>query len=121
VWEKLIRRPLEGAIVEKLRRRGIPFALELHRTIHYFAALSRLITNVGRATIRVYQMDSQSRAFEVPFVSGLDAGTPLRCPRPMAAQSIVAWTPARILGALFAALVSAPVQLAPAMIIRRRA
>jgi len=96
-------------------------AKEMYRTIHYFAALSRLITNVGRATIRVYQMDSQSRAFEVPFVSGLDAGTPLRCPRPMAAQSIVAWTPARILGALFAALVLAPVQLAPAMITRRRA
>jgi hypothetical protein len=39
----------------------------------------------------------------------------------MAAQSIVAWTPARILGALFAALVLVPVQLAPAMITRRRA
>jgi hypothetical protein len=94
---------------------------KLHRSIHYFAALSRLITVVGRATIRVYQMDSQSRAFEVPFASGLDAGTPLRCPRPMAAQAILVWTPARIAGALFAALVLAPAQLAPAMITRRRA
>jgi hypothetical protein len=119
VSEKLIRGSLDAAIMEKLRQGGIPFAPELHRTIHYFAALSRLITVVGRATIRVYQMDSQSRAFEVP--SGLDAGTPLRCPRPMAAQSIVVWTPARILGALFAALVLAPIQLAPAMITRRRA
>jgi hypothetical protein len=64
-------------------------------------------------------MDSQSRAFEVPPAP--DAGTPLRCPRPMAAQPILVWTPARIVGALFAALVLAPVQLAPAVITRRRA
>jgi hypothetical protein len=64
-------------------------------------------------------MDSQSRAFEVP--PALDAGTPLRCPRPMAAQPILVWTPARIVGALFAALILAPAQLAPAVITRRRA
>jgi len=39
----------------------------------------------------------------------------------MAAQPILVWTPARIVGALFAALVLAPAQLAPAVITRRRA
>jgi hypothetical protein len=39
----------------------------------------------------------------------------------MAAQPIAVWTPARIVGALFAALILAPAQLAPAMITRRRA
>jgi hypothetical protein len=39
----------------------------------------------------------------------------------MAAQAILVWTPARIAGALFTALILAPAQLAPAMITRRRA
>src|ERR1700744_2316615 len=46
------------------------------------------------------QMDSNSRVFE----SSLDltpVGVPLRCPRPMTAQPVVVWTPARVLGALF--------------------
>ena len=67
----------------------------------------------------ISQMDSQTRAFEGPFA--LEAGTPPRCPRPMSAQPIVAWTPARILGALLMALVLAPAQLVPAVINRRRA
>ena len=64
-----------------------------------------------------WQMDSESRAFEVPP----DTGTPPPCPRPMMAQSIVVWTPLRIIGALFAALVSVPAQPATAAITRRRA
>lgn len=64
-------------------------------------------------------MDSQSRAFEVPSLP--DGGTPLPCHRPMIAQPIMVWTPARILAALFTALILAPVQLVPAVINRRRA
>jgi hypothetical protein len=41
---------LEAAIMEKLRQfNKQSAALELHRTIHDFAALSRFITNVERA------------------------------------------------------------------------
>jgi hypothetical protein len=43
----------------------------------------------------------------------------LRCPRTMAAQPLVPWTLGRLAVALFAALVSAPAQLAPALIRRR--
>jgi len=67
-----------------------------------------------------YQMDSQSRVFEAPVEENL-AGTPLRCPRTMAIQPLVPWTPSRILAALFLALVAMPAQLAPAMLSRRRA
>jgi hypothetical protein len=51
--EKLVRwLPLEAAIVEKLRHlSAIVAAPELDGTIHHFAALSRLITKVGRAAI----------------------------------------------------------------------
>jgi len=66
------------------------------------------------------QMDSQSRAFEAPIEEHL-AGTPLPCPRPMVVQSLVPWTPGRLLGALFVALVSVPAQLAPVVLNRRRA
>jgi hypothetical protein len=45
---------------------------------------------------------------------------PLRCPQPMIAQSLVPWTPGRILSAFFMALVSAPALLVPAAITRRR-
>jgi len=92
-----------------------------HRTIHVFAVLSRLITDVGRAVLCwVYQMDSEFRAFEAPVEATL-AGTPLRCPRPMTAQPLVPWTMGRILMAFLVALISAPAQLAPAVINRRRA
>ncbi|HEX2760009.1 MAG TPA: hypothetical protein VHM27_05820 [Rhizomicrobium sp.] len=65
-------------------------------------------------------MDSQSRAFEAPVEEHL-TGTPLPCPRPMVAQSLVPWTPSRLAGALFLALVSVPAQLAPVVLNRRRA
>ena len=65
-------------------------------------------------------MDSQSRAFEAPVEEHF-TGTPLRCPRPMAIQPLVPWTPGRILTTLFLALVSVPGQLAPAVLSRRRA
>ena len=64
-------------------------------------------------------MDSQSRVFEAP-VEAVPAGTPLRCPRPMLAQSLQAWTPASAAATLMTALVSQPAQLAPA-VSRRRA
>jgi len=66
------------------------------------------------------KMDSQSRAFEAPVEEPF-SGTPLRCPRPMVAQSLVPWTASRILAALFLALVSMPAQLAPVVLNRRRA
>jgi hypothetical protein len=44
--------PLEAAIMEKLRQlSAIVAAPDLRGTIHHFAALSRLITKVGRAAI----------------------------------------------------------------------
>ncbi|HEY0266155.1 MAG TPA: hypothetical protein VGC16_05340 [Rhizomicrobium sp.] len=64
-------------------------------------------------------MDSQSRAFESSHDSHLlAAGTPLRCPRPMVAQPVVVWTPARVLGALFSVILSVPraALMAPAVI-----
>ena len=64
-------------------------------------------------------MDSQSRAFEGSLAPV--AGTPLPCPRPMIAQAVTVQTPARAVGALFAALIWAPAQLVPAVINRRRA
>jgi len=64
-------------------------------------------------------MDSQSRAFEAP-VEEHASGTPLRCPRPMAAQPLVPWTAGRIIAALVLALVAMPAQLAP-VVNRRRA
>jgi hypothetical protein len=65
-------------------------------------------------------MDSQSRVFEAPVEENL-AGVPLRCHRSMRAQSLVPWTPTRILATLFQAAVAMPAQLAPARITRRRA
>lgn len=92
-----------------------------HRTIHVFAVLSRLITEVGRAFILLgLQMDSESRAFEAPVEATL-TGTPLRCPRPMTAQKLVPWTVSRLLVASVMALIAVPAQLAPAVINRRRA
>jgi hypothetical protein len=70
--------------------------------------------------LELMQMDSQSRAFEAPLEAA-PAGTPLRCPRTMTAQSIQTLSPARIAAALILALVSPPTQLAPAIISRRRA
>lgn len=64
-------------------------------------------------------MDSEPRAFEAAFV--LDAGTPLRCPRPMLAQPLVPWTPARLIAAGLMAMLWVPAQLVPAVINRRRA
>ena len=92
-----------------------------HRTIHVFAVLSRLITEVGRASYCwVLQMDSESRAFEAPVEATL-TGTPLRCPRPMTAQKLVPWTVSRLVVASLMAVIAVPAQLAPAVINRRRA
>ncbi len=67
-------------------------------------------------------MDSESRAFEAGFdANAAFAGTPLPCPRPMAPQALAPVTPGRLLRALFAALPSVPLRLAPARIKRRRA
>ncbi len=67
-------------------------------------------------------MDSQSRAFESSLEPDL-AGVPLRCPRPMLAQPVVVWTPARVLGALFSLILSVPraAVMAPAVLRNRRA
>jgi hypothetical protein len=67
------------------------------------------------------QMDSESRAFEAPVEAATLAGTPLRCPRRMTAQPLVPWTMVRVLMVCLTALISAPIQLAPALINRRRA
>ncbi|MEO8302080.1 MAG: hypothetical protein ABI608_09815 [Rhizomicrobium sp.] len=64
-------------------------------------------------------MDSEFRAFEAPVEARL-SGTPLRCPRAMIAQPLVPWTAGRIVMAGLGALISAPAQLAPAVISRRR-
>jgi hypothetical protein len=69
--------------------------------------------------LELMTMDSQFRAFEAT-VEAAPAGTPLRCPRPMLAQSLQTWTPAAAAAALMMALVSQPAQLAPA-VSRRRA
>jgi len=64
-------------------------------------------------------MDSQSRAFEsYPETIPVPAGTPLRCPRPMAAQSLAVWTPFSIVGALLMAVLTVPraLLLAPSAI-----
>ena len=65
-------------------------------------------------------MDSQPRVFETSLEAPL--GTPLSCYRPMRPQPIVVWTPYRIVGALFMALLSVPraALLAPAVINRNR-
>jgi len=66
-------------------------------------------------------MDSQSRAFEGPLGPLIqNVGTPPRCYRAMLAQPIVALAPGR-LAVLFVALISAPLQIAPAILKRRRA
>ena len=65
-------------------------------------------------------MESQARAFEAPLETLSEAATPLRCPRTMAPQPLVPWTPARLLGALLTALVSAPALLLQPAINRRR-
>ena len=66
-------------------------------------------------------MDSESRAFEVTLEPAQEAGTPLPCPRPMMAQPLLVWTPARIIGVLFMGLLSVPTHLVPAALNRRRA
>jgi hypothetical protein len=67
-------------------------------------------------------MDSQLRAFELPFEAHVSCGTPPRCPRAMTAQTIQVWTPTRILGVLLMAMLSAPriAIAAPALIGRGR-
>ena len=66
-------------------------------------------------------MDSQSRVFEAPFETLSETATPLRCPRTMAPQPLVPWTPTRLLGALLTALVSVPALWLQPAINRRRA
>jgi hypothetical protein len=57
--------------------------------------------------------DYQSRASQAALESAelSETATPLPCFRPMIAQPLVAWTPARLLAAGAVALVSAPVLL----------
>ena len=71
--------------------------------------------------MEIAHMDAEVPDFEVPTELNLVEGaTPLRCPRSMAPQSLVSWTPARLLGALMMALISAPsLLLSPAMNRRR--
>jgi hypothetical protein len=64
-------------------------------------------------------MDSPSRLFDAPVETTL-AGVPLPCHRPMHAQALVPWTPARALVALFQAAVAMPALL-PVKLNRRRA
>ncbi|HEX4027367.1 MAG TPA: hypothetical protein VHX18_07070 [Rhizomicrobium sp.] len=67
-------------------------------------------------------MDSQFRAFEAPLETTLsETATPLRCPRTMAPQALVPWTPARLLGALLMTLLSTPALLLQPATSRRRA
>lgn len=67
-------------------------------------------------------MDSQARAFEAPPEATLsETATPLRCHRTMRPQSLVPWTPTRLVGALLMKLVSAPVRLPQPATNRRRA
>jgi len=68
--------------------------------------------------LELMTMDSQSRAFEAQ-VEAAPAGTPLRCPRPMIAQSLQTWTPASAAAALLTALVSQPAHLVPTLSRRR--
>jgi len=65
-------------------------------------------------------MDVQSRVFEAPVEENL-AGVPLRCHRSMRPQSLVPWTPGRILVTLVQVAVAVPAQLVPARLNRRRA
>jgi len=64
-------------------------------------------------------MDSQSRVFEGQTLN--ETATPLRCPRTMSPQSLVPWTPSRLLVAGLTAMLSAPVQLLQPALNRRRA
>jgi hypothetical protein len=68
-------------------------------------------------------MESQFRAFE--FAQDASAGTPLCCPRVMAAQTLTVATPVSLIGSLLTALLYIPraAVLAPAAIrmTRRRA
>ena len=121
--------PIEAEIMEKLRP-GIPLhvgpvkndsCLGIARTDPLFR---RIVTfhyrNRMGCNLLGLQMNSQSRVFEAP-VEEHPSGTPLRCHRPMTIQSLVPWTPGRILASLFLALVSKPAQRAPVLLSRRRA
>jgi hypothetical protein len=67
------------------------------------------------------QMDTQVPVFEVPTEFNLvEAATPLRCPRLMHPQSLVPWTPTRLLGALVVTLRTAPSLLLSPAVNRRR-
>jgi hypothetical protein len=66
-------------------------------------------------------MDSQSRAFEAHLETLSETATPLRCPHTMSPQSLVPWTPGRLLVAGLTALLSAPVLLLQPAVNRRRA
>ena len=77
---------------------------------------------MGHRLLEFARMDSQSRAFEAPVESSLsEAATPLRCHQIMKPQPLVPWTPARLLGALLMAMVSAPALLLQPATSRRRA
>ncbi len=65
-------------------------------------------------------MDSEFRVFQAGF-DVTPAGTPLPCPRRMAAQSLAPVAPGRLLLNLLAALLPVPARRVPAVIKRRRA
>lgn len=85
-----------------------------------FCRIVRALSVLRRAFLLDWQMDSEFRAFEVAVEPAQEAGTPLPCPRPMIAQPLLVWTPARIVGVLFVALLSVPMHLVPAALNRRR-
>lgn len=67
-------------------------------------------------------MDSHLRAFETPAESyAVPPATPLPCPRVMQPQTLVVWTPYRIVGALLMLMLAVPrtLVLMPAAIRRR--
>jgi len=67
------------------------------------------------------QMNDHVPIFEVPTeIILVEAAIPLRCPRVMSPQSLVPWTPARLLGVLVMALLTAPSLLLSPAVNRRR-
>jgi hypothetical protein len=73
-------------------------------------------------TLEFVLMDRNIHISEVHLEASLsETATPLRCRRTMVAQSLVPWTPTRLLGAMFAVILSAPALLFQPAINRRRA
>jgi hypothetical protein len=84
--------------------------------------MSRFVTDVEGRHFAGNAMDSDIRLFESSAEAGFSVGTPMPCRRVMRAATLIAWTPAAVVGALFSAVLAVPraLVLAPA-VIRRRA